>query len=76
MYEIIAVPDDAPVQYEQMGTKSKFWFNDANGSRVLFKVGRPGTGKTGLKKSVVKFVGCWICRMRSMILLYGRDKAE
>lgn len=56
MYEIIAVPDDAPVQYEQMGTKSKFWFNDANGSRVLFKVGRPGTGENWAEK-----VCCEIC---------------
>ena len=45
MYNIIKISDDAPVQYEQMGTKYKFWYLDDDGVRVLFKQGRPNTGE-------------------------------
>ena len=58
MYEIINIPNDAPIQYEQMGTKSKFWFLDDDGRRVLFKEGRPGTGENWAEK-----VCCEICEL-------------
>lgn len=57
MYEIIAVPDEAPVQYEQMGTKYKFWYVNDD-VRVLFKQGRPGTGENWSEK-----VCCEICEL-------------
>jgi hypothetical protein len=38
------VPDDAPITYETMGTKKKFWFN-RDGRSWLFKYSRPGQGQ-------------------------------
>lgn len=45
MYEVVDIPADAPVQFEQLGTKYKFWYLDEDDRRVLFKQGRPGTGE-------------------------------
>lgn len=50
MYAIETVPDDAPDQPEQLGTKYKFWFRDVFGRRCLFKEGRPGTGENWAEK--------------------------
>lgn len=57
-YPIIQLPDDAPTQLEQLGTKTKFWFRDQNGRSMLFKEGRPGTGENWAEK-----VCCEICRL-------------
>ncbi|MDH5573014.1 MAG: phosphatidylinositol kinase [Gammaproteobacteria bacterium] len=58
MYEINKIPDDAPIQFEQLGTKSKFWFLNDRGQRVLFKQGRPGTGENWAEKAC-----CEICAL-------------
>lgn len=48
MYPIITVPDEAGDILEQLGTKPKFWFSDANSSRYLFKLNRSeGEDATG-----------------------------
>jgi len=48
MYPIITVPDEAGDILEQLGTKPKFWFSDANSNRYLFKLNRnEGEGATG-----------------------------
>jgi hypothetical protein len=57
-YPIIELPDDAPTQLEQLGTKTKFWFRDQDGQSALFKEGRPGTGENWAEK-----VCCEICRL-------------
>lgn len=57
-YPIIQLPDDAPTQLEQLGTKTKFWFRAPNGRSMLFKEGRPGTGENWAEK-----VACEICRL-------------
>lgn len=57
-YPIIQLPDDAPTQLEQLGTKTKFWFRDQDGWNMLFKEGRPGTGENWAEK-----VACEICRL-------------
>lgn len=58
MYEVFNIPDDAPIQYEQMGTKSKFWYLNDDGVRVLFKQGRPNTGENWAEK-----ICCEICEL-------------
>ncbi|HEY4697897.1 MAG TPA: hypothetical protein VIH29_07815 [Gallionella sp.] len=60
-YPIIQLPDDAPTQLEQLGTKTKFWFRDQNGQSMLFKEGRPGTGENWAEK-----VCCEICGLIDM----------
>ncbi len=57
-YPIIEVPEGAPSQLEQLGTKSKFWYRNERGKRVMFKRGRPGTGENWAEK-----VCCEICRL-------------
>ena len=57
MYKIISIPDDAPIQYEQMGTKYKFWYL-SDDVRMLFKQGRPDTGENWSEK-----VCCEICEL-------------
>jgi HipA-like C-terminal domain len=48
MYPVITVPDEAGDILEQLGTKPKFWFSDANSSRYLFKLNRSeGEDATG-----------------------------
>jgi len=49
-YPVLQVPLDASTQLEQLGTKGKFWFRAEDGSRVLFKEGRPGTGENWAEK--------------------------
>ena len=38
------------VEDEQAGSKRKFWSNDDDGHRMLFKYGRPGTGENWAEK--------------------------
>ncbi len=55
-YKIVEVDTNAPTQLEQLGTKTKFWYQDSNGEQMLFKRGRPGTGENWAEK-----VCCEIC---------------
>lgn len=55
-YPVVVVPEDASSQLEQLGTKSKFWYQNELGQTVLFKEGRPGTGENWAEK-----VCCEIC---------------
>lgn len=50
MFPIVSVPSDAAELSEQMGTKFKFWYLDAQRRRILFKEGRPGTGENWAEK--------------------------
>lgn len=56
-YPIIELPENAPTQFEQLGTKTKFWYRDQKERSMLFKQGRPGTGENWAEK-----VCCEICR--------------
>ncbi len=56
MYTIIEVPEESADLPEQLGTKFKFWFRDANGEKFLFKEGRPNTGENWAEK-----VGAELC---------------
>lgn len=48
MYPVITVPDEAGDILEQLGTKPKFWFRDANSDHCLFKLNRSeGEDATG-----------------------------
>lgn len=58
MYPIIQVPDDAPEQLEQLGTKWKFWYREPDDVRWLFKEGRPNTGENWAEK-----VCCELCAL-------------
>lgn len=49
-YQVFVVPDQAPTQLEQLGTKGKFWYRGEGGGRLLFKEGRPGTGENWAEK--------------------------
>lgn len=49
MFPIIQIPDDAPIIYEQLGTKKKFWMDE---NRFLFKEVREGTGEDWAEKIV------------------------
>lgn len=49
MFPIIHIPDDAPLIYEQLGTKKKFWMEE---NRFLFKEAREGTGEDWAEKIV------------------------
>jgi len=57
-YPIVELAEDVPAQLEQLGTKTKFWYRDENGLRMMFKQGRPGTGENWAEK-----VCCEICRL-------------
>lgn len=49
-YKIVEVAPDAPSQLEQLGTKAKFWYRAADGTRTLFKEGYPGSGEHWAEK--------------------------
>lgn len=49
-FPIIAVPENAWNETEQIGTKFKFWFTDADDIRTMFKEGRPGHGENWAEK--------------------------
>ena len=55
MFEIITIPDDAPLNYEQLGSRSKFWFLGEDGRHYLFKEGRPNTGENWSEKVASEF---------------------
>lgn len=42
MFPVVTVESEVFELFEQLGTKSKFWYDE---SRSLFKAGRPGTGE-------------------------------
>jgi hypothetical protein len=44
-FQIIEVPGNVPREQEQMGTKFKFWYEDAQHGYCLFKEGHPNTGE-------------------------------
>lgn len=58
MYPVITVPDEAGDILEQLGTKPKFWFSDANANRYLFKLnrseGEDATGEDWSEKVVTR----------------------
>jgi len=56
-YKIVEVPEHAPSQLEQLGSKAKFWFRAADGTRTLFKEGYPGSGEHWAEK-----VACEVAR--------------
>lgn len=49
-FEIIDVPGEAPSDPEAMGTKRKFWYDDARFGRALFKHARSETGEDWAEK--------------------------
>jgi hypothetical protein len=49
-FPIIEVPSDAARAEEAMGSKSKFWYNDADFGDCLFKRSRPNTGEDWSEK--------------------------
>ncbi len=50
MYPIIDVPEGSADLLEQLGTKEKFWYTDAQLGRSLFKIGRANTGENWAEK--------------------------
>jgi len=58
VYPIVSIPIGASSQLEQLGTKAKEWYWAADGTKVLFKEGRPGTGENWAEKAC-----CEICRL-------------
>lgn len=57
-YPIVNLVEVEPIQLEQVGTKTKFWYRDEQGKKVLFKEGRPDTGENWAEK-----VCCELCRL-------------
>jgi len=55
MFPIIPIEDDAPILYEQLGTKKKFWMDNL---RFLFKETRDGTGEDWAEK-----ITCELCAL-------------
>ncbi|MDQ7074222.1 MAG: hypothetical protein Q9O24_03530 [Gammaproteobacteria bacterium] len=58
MYVIQNIPENASFQLEQLGTKAKEWYFNAEEGMVLFKEGRQNTGENWAEK-----VCCEICRL-------------
>ncbi len=58
MYPIVSIPTGASSQLEQLGTKAKEWYWAADGTKVLFKEGRPDTGENWAEKAC-----CEICQL-------------
>ncbi len=57
-YDMIDISDIPAEQYEQLGTKFKFWFNSKLGIQELFKEGRLDTGENWAEK-----VACELCAL-------------
>ncbi len=57
-FPVVTVPDDAADLSEQLGTKFKFWFQDADGNDVLFKKARINTGEHWSEK-----IACELCSL-------------
>jgi hypothetical protein len=49
-FPVIEVPLDAPDRTEDMGTKVKFWFDESNRGRCLYKKARLNTGEDWAEK--------------------------
>jgi hypothetical protein len=49
-FAVIDIPPDAPAETEHLGTKEKFWFQDASLGSCLFKKARSGTGEDWSEK--------------------------
>jgi len=58
MFEIVRVNSNRSDASEQLGTKTKFWFKDEQGCRMLFKAEERGTGEDWAEK-----IACEICRL-------------
>src|SRR5262245_57942774 len=58
MFPVIRVDSRQAEQREQLGTKSKFWFNPKTGPRQLFKVEERGTGEDWAEK-----IACELCTL-------------
>ncbi len=50
VFPIVFVPDNARDLVEQMGSKEKFWYEDAELGLCLYKAARPGTGEDWSEK--------------------------
>ncbi|MCY4420884.1 MAG: hypothetical protein OXC42_06480 [Gammaproteobacteria bacterium] len=57
-YPIVELNQVESFQLEQVGTKTKFWYRDERGQKILFKEGRPDMGENWAEK-----VCCEICRL-------------
>ena len=57
MYAIVHVPDDAADLPEALGTKPKFWYEDTDKRKTLFKERRRDSGEHWAEK-----ISCEICR--------------
>jgi hypothetical protein len=57
MFEIITIPDEAPEDSEQLGTKEKFWYWQ-NNQLCLFKAARLNTGEHWAEK-----IACELCTL-------------
>lgn len=53
-FPIVTVGDVGRIGEEPMGTKQKFWYEDASKRRFLFKYPRPGTGEHWAEKIVAE----------------------
>ena len=58
MFPEVRVPDDAPLLPEPLGSKRKFWFQNAASIMCLFKEVQPNTGEDWSEK-----VACDLCRL-------------
>jgi hypothetical protein len=58
MYRIVQVLADAADLPEVLGTKPKFWYEDEQGRKTLYKEGRPNSGEHWAEK-----ICCEICRL-------------
>ncbi|MEA5468965.1 hypothetical protein [Spirulina sp. 06S082] len=62
LFPIIEIPSlDAPEEWEEMGTKEKFWFRDRNERLCLYKKARPNTGEDWSEK-----VAAELCQLLSL----------
>lgn len=57
-FVVIEVPPDAPGVTEAMGSKPKFWFQDEQLGRCLYKQSRPGGGEDWAEK-----IACELCKL-------------
>ena len=58
MFPVIRVDSRQDELLEQLGTKRKFWYRDANGVLTLFKAEERGTGEDWAEK-----VACELCEL-------------
>jgi hypothetical protein len=58
MFTVVRVDQQLAEVIEPLGTKRKFWFNDDQGRRILFKAEERGTGEDWAEK-----LACEFCRL-------------